>query len=603
MVLLQPRLNLKVSQRQILTPGLVQMVSVLALNRLELKDMITAEMVENPVLEELEDSVPMIDEVGRKEEERDRLSVASTTEEAPASSEEKKDPFEEIDFGSFFKDYLDPGYRSPSEMEDFERPSFENFLSKPTNLTDHLTWQLGALSISRGVREAAELIIGNLNEDGYLIASDDELMGVAPPASPEADATVVENVVKEAAALGLGSSEVEEGIGTGEISAAGSDWIGADSALPPTNGAVVAAATAPAPTPEPPKTPPIQQKIYKPNFTLQELHEALEVVRQLDPPGVGCRDLRECLLAQLKFHQQQLESGKHDASKNGNGNGNSDTATAQVLADAVAVVDQHLRGLQLRQHKEIGKAINRPIEAVQAALDYIRTLDPRPGLRYNNVQPRLIEPDVAFVKHGDEWLVVMNEEDLPQLRLNPAYKRLMTRDNTNDKDTRNYVKERYKSAIQLIKNIEQRKQTITKVCYSIVARQQDFLERGIDQLKPMMIKEVAEEIGVHPSTVSRAVANKYAHTPQGVYELRYFFSEAVQGPSGSATPLLIVKRRVKKMIEDENTTHPLTDEQITARLQAEGIQVTRRTVAKYREGMRIPSPHHPRGPHTQRWTE
>ena len=171
-------------------------------------------------------------------------------------------------------------------------------------------------------------------------------------------------------------------------------------------------------------------------------------------------------------------------------------------------------------------------EAVQKPLDYIRTLDPRPGLRYNKAQPRLIEPDVAFVKHGDEWLVVMNDEDVPQLRLNPAYKRLLTNE-TNDKDTRNYVKERYKSAIQLIKNIEQRKQTIIKVCYSIVARQQDFLENGIDQLKPMMIKEVAEEIGVHPSTVSRAVASKYAHTPQGVFELRYFFSESVNGPKAA----------------------------------------------------------------------
>jgi|KBSSwiStaDraftv2_1062776.scaffolds.fasta_scaffold16850_3 RNA polymerase sigma-54 factor len=562
------------------------MVSVLALNKLELKDMINAEMVENPVLEELEDSVPMIDELGRKEEERDRLSAASTTEEAPPTAEEKKDPFEEIDFGSFFKDYLDPGFRSPSEMEDFERPSFENFLSKPTNLTDHLTWQLGALSLSSGVREAADLIIGNLNEDGYLIASDDELMGVAPPASPEADATVVENVVKEAAALGLGSSEAEHGIGTEAVTSSGTDWIGGDS------GAVLAAATAPAPTPERAKTAaPAPQKIYKPNFTFKELHEALEVVRQLDPPGVGCRDLRECLLAQLKFHQQQLESGKHDATKNGNGNGIGDSAaTAQVLADAVAVVDHHLRSLQLRQHKEIGKAINRPLEAVQAALDYIRTLDPRPGLRYNNVQPRLIEPDVAFVKHGDEWLVVMNEEDLPQLRLNPAYKRLMTRD-SNDKDTRNYVKERYKSAIQLIKNIEQRKQTITKVCYSIVARQQDFLEHGIDHLKPMMIKEVAEEIGVHPSTVSRAVASKYAHTPQGVFELRYFFSESVQGPEGGGTSLLILKRRVKKLIEEEDPTRPLTDEQITRILQQQGIQVTRRTVAKYREDMNIPSTH------------
>jgi RNA polymerase sigma-54 factor len=322
MVLLQHKLSVKLSQRQILTPGLVQMVSVLALNKLELKDMINAEMVENPVLEELEDSVPLLDEVGKKEEDRER-AAAATTEENPITAAEKKDPFEEIDFGSFFQDYLDP----------------------------------------------------------------------------------------------------------------------------------------------------------------------------------------------------------------------------------------------------------------------------RPGLRYNIVQPRLIEPDVAFVKHGDEWLVIMNDEDLPQLRLNPAYKKLVTRDGVNDKNTRDYVKERYKSAIQLIKNIEQRKQTITKVCYSIVARQQDFLERGIDFLKPMMIKEVAEEIGVHPSTVSRAVASKYAHTPQGVFELRYFFSESVQGPEGGGTSLLILKRRVKKLIEEEDPSRPLTDEQITRILQSQGIQVTRRTVAKYREDMRIPSTH------------
>ena len=334
------------------------------------------------------------------------------------------------------------------------------------------------------------------------------------------------------------------------------------------------AAAAVAPAPEP-----AARVTYKPKFSAAHLQEALQVVQQLDPPGVACRDLRQCLLNQLRFHKVQLEQRK-------NGNG-----TAQVLQDAMAVVDQHLRGLQNKQHKEIAKAIGRPIEAVQTALDYIRTLDPRPGLRYNKVQARLIEPDVAFVKHGDEWLVIMNDEDLPQLRLNPAYKKLVTRDGTNDKNTRDYVKERYKSAIQLIKNIEQRKQTITKVCYSIVARQQEFLEKGIDQLKPMMIKEVAEEIGVHPSTVSRAVANKYAHTPQGVFELRYFFSESVQGPEGGGTSLLILKRRVKKLIEEEDPSRPLTDEQITRILQSQGIQVTRRTVAKYREDMRIPSTH------------
>src|SRR5436853_4153748 len=613
MVLLQPKLHLKVSQRQILTPGLVQMVSVLALNKLELKDMITAEMVENPVLEELEDAVPLIDDVNRREEDRDRQATA---EEAPAiTAEEKKDPFEEIDFGSFFQEYLDPGFRSRNEMEEIERPSFENFLSKPGNLTDHLMWQLGALSIRPPVREAAELVIGNLNEEGYLIASDEELLGVITPASPEQDASLAEKLAKQATALGLEvgpetAIELAAVAGTeGDVELDGPEWndggnngipsadaefpaqgietfvdssinvdgsINADSSIN-VDGSIDAVAPNSSPeTPPDLSTPPT----FTVNFVREDLHEAIELIRQMDPPGVACRNLRECLLYQLRFHQQQLASQK---------NGNGETVD-QVLTDAVLIVDQHLRAVQLKQLKEIGKAINRPVEAVQSALDYVRTLDPRPGLRYNAVPARLIEPDVAFVKHGDEWLVMMNEEDVPQLRLNPAYKRLLTRDG-NDKDTRNYVKERYKSAIQLIKNIEQRKQTIVKVCHSILARQQEFLEKGIDELKPMMIKEVAEEIGVHPSTVSRAVANKYAHTPQGGFELRYFFSESVNGPQGGNTSLLILKRRVKKLIEDEDTSKPLTDEQITRILQSQGIQVTRRTVAKYREDMRIPSTH------------
>jgi len=592
MVLLQHKLSVKLSQRQILTPGLVQMVSVLALNKLELKDMINSEMVENPVLEELEDSVPLLDEVGKKEEERDRAATA-TTEENPITAVEKKDPFEEIDFGSFFQDYLDPGYRTHGEMEEIERPSFENFLSKPSNLTDHLSWQLGSLSLTSEVREAADIIVGNLNEDGYLIASDDELLGIAPPASPELDAQTAKNIVSEAQALGLGQSNSDtspaEPSGNEEVdSLAGVEiepdtldspaevFVPAEAPLPEVSVSSRNGDSAAAVAPAPERAP---QPVFKPKFSADDLKEALEVVRQLDPPGVACRDLRECLLYQLRYHQAQLA-----AQKNGNG-------TAQLLQDAVAVVDQHLRDIQGKRHKEIAKAIGRPLEAVEQALNYIRTLDPRPGLRYNIVQARLIEPDVAFVKHGDEWLVIMNDEDLPQLRLNPAYKKLVTRDGSNDKSTRDYVKERYKSAIQLIKNIEQRKQTITKVCYCIVARQQEFLELGIDHLKPMMIKEVAEEIGVHPSTVSRAVANKYAHTPQGVFELRYFFSESVQGPEGGNTSLLILKRRVKKLIDEEDPSRPLTDEQITRILQSQGIQVTRRTVAKYREDMRIPSTH------------
>ncbi len=240
--------------------------------------------------------------------------------------------------------------------------------------------------------------------------------------------------------------------------------------------------------------------------------------------------------------------------------------------------------------KEVARALNRPIELVKRAVDVIKRLDPKPGLRYNKTEPRLVEPDVQFRKVDGEWQVFINDDDLPQLRLSPTYRRLLARD-AADRDVRSYVKERFTAAIQLMKNIEQRKHTIVRVCNSILRRQGEFLDYGPDHLRPMMIKEVAEEVGVHPSTVSRAVANKYVHTPQGVLELRTFFSESVNGPQGSEMSLASLKRRVKQMIEEEDTSHPLTDEQITKKLSDEGIHVTRRTVAKYREDLRIPSTH------------
>src|SRR5579859_196803 len=417
MVLLQHRLNVKLSQRQILTPGLVQMVSVLALNKLELRDMINAEMVENPVLEELEDAVPLLDDVGRQEEERDRIAAQSTAtpEAGPTIADEKKDPFEEIDFGSFFQDYLDPGYRSSGEMEEIEKPSFENFLSKPGNLSDHLLWQLGAISVRPPVHQAAELIIGNLNEEGYLIASDEELLGIAPVAPPEADAEAAAKIVGEAEALGLAvakgsaegsafeASDLQDSVlGPEETAAADPDssasepddavaglsvelggesqdenqsepevyrGIAAEIAAPsaPNQGANADGASSTGTATAPARYAPV-------SFTAADLHEALEVVRQFDPQGIACRDLRECLLYQLRYHLEQLP-----LHKNGNGQ------TEQVVKDAIAVVDQHLRAVTLKQFKEIGRAIGRPVEAVLAALDYVRTLDPRPGLRYNKV--------------------------------------------------------------------------------------------------------------------------------------------------------------------------------------------------------------------------
>ena len=555
MVLLQNKLNLKVSQKQILTPGLVQMVSVLALNKLELREMINTEMIENPVLEELDSSVPLLDEVAGREEAQERQDAQEIKDKdtAPEADQDKKDPFDEIDFGSFFKDYLDPGYRNSADLEEIERPSFENFLSKPGTLTDHLLWQLGSVNVRPAVRAAAELVIGNLNEDGYLTASEDELMGVAQ-SEPVEEAPAVETVTDE---------------------------------QPPENPSLpsepshLALVVSHEPTPEAVAAEKRNALTPVLQFTRDDLREAIAQVQQFDPVGVAARDLRECLLAQLQYLLKTRDM-----------EGSDDPENDQVVEDALKIVDKQLHLLQNKGYKEIARAITRPMEAVIQAHEFIRTLDPKPGLRYNKTEAKLIEPDVAFVKHGDEYLVLMNDEDLPQLRVSPTYRRMLNQDNgAVEREVKTYVKERYKSAVQLIKNIEQRRQTILKVCYAIIGRQRDFLDQGIDQLKPMMIKEVAEEIGVHPSTVSRAVASKYVHTSQGVFELRYFFSESVQGPEGAGTSLLILKRRVKKLIEEEDPAHPLTDDQITRILQSQGIQVTRRTVAKYREDMKIPSTH------------
>jgi RNA polymerase sigma-54 factor len=553
MVLLQHKLNLKVSQKQILTPGLVQMVSVLALNKLELKDMINAEMIENPVLDEYMDSVPTLDEIGAKEEQRERDSAVSEDAPPAATTPEEKDPFEEVDFGSFFNEYLDPGYRSSTDFEAIDKPSFENFLSKPTTLTDHLMWQLGAMNVKDDVRAAAELVIGNLSDDGYLLATDEELLALGTVEGLERAAMNDTEIAAETAAH---SAEAAENAEVNEIPTdERSNGNGTRPQLVPKGTAVHGL------------------------FGRDAIHEAIDIVRRMDPVGVASRNLRDCLLAQIVDLQERHE-------ENGG-----EIHMPALLEDSYKIIDSHLVQIQNKQFKEVAKAMNVTVERVNECMEkLIRRLDPKPGLRYNKVETRLIEPDVAFVKQGDDYLVVMNDEDLPQLRLNPTYKKLLARE-AAEKDVRNYVKERYKSAIQLIKNIEQRKQTILKVCLAIIGRQRDFLDQGLDQLKPMMIKEVAEEIGVHPSTVSRAVANKYVHTSQGVFELRYFFSESVQGPEGGGTSLLILKRRVKKLIEEEDPARPLTDEQITRILQSQGIQVTRRTVAKYREDMKIPSTH------------
>ena len=570
-MLLQPKLNLKVSQRQVLTPGLVQMVSVLALNKLELKEMINTEMVENPVLEELEESAVSLDERAGLEGDRER-----SAEEVAAEGERvEKDPFDEIDFGSYFQDYLDPGFRTASNFEEYDKPSFENFLSQPSTLSDHLAWQLGSLTLSPEVRAATELVVGNLNEDGYLTASDEELveslMQSREPVRPEP-------IPFERGTKGKASHPWECGAEKSE----------ADANFAPGETLEMAAAA--------------DENVA---LLLAAVREAIGLVNFLDPVGVGARDLRECLLIQIcaqkgeaaiVFRRRQLAAAKDGAAgdsaqdaiepvaaENGAGNGD-------VFSIATHIVTNCLALLQKKDMRELTRSCGRSPEEVNAAVEFIRTLDPRPGQRYNQSETRLIEPDVAFVKRDDVYVVVMNEEDMPTLRLNQGYRKMLQQKQT-EKEVKEYVKERYKSAIQLLRNIEQRKNTIVRTCEVIVRRQTEFLEHGVNALKPMMIKEVAEEIGVHPSTVSRAVANKYVHTTQGVFELRFFFSEGVNGPEGGDLPLVLLKRKVKKLIEEEDERKPLTDDQLAAELQRQGIQVTRRTVAKYREDMQIPSTH------------
>src|SRR5579863_8006454 len=338
---LAPKLHLRVAQKQILTPGLVQMVSVLALNHLELKDMINQEIMANPVLEELgEDGVVA-------ENYTDEAFLKKETEKVPEG--EGSNPFDEFDFGSFFTQYLDTGAEriASSEHEEVEKPSFDKFLSSPSSLADHLTWQLSMAICSETVRKIAEGIIGNLDENGYLTATLDE------------------------------------------IAASG-------------------------------------------NYSMEDVEEALTMVQEFDPPGIAARDLQECLLMQLKARDPE-----------------------NTLARLI--ISEHLKLLQNNQMKDVARAVNRPVEMVKRAVDTIKTLDPKPGLRYNKTEPRLVEPDVQFRKVDGEWQVFMNDDDLPQLRLSPTYRRLLAPGAGADRDVRNYVKERFTAAVQLMRNIEQRK--------------------------------------------------------------------------------------------------------------------------------------------------
>ncbi|MGW8179229.1 MAG: RNA polymerase factor sigma-54, partial [bacterium] len=416
---------------------------------------------------------PFLEEVPEESE-----SEGGAAPEKKEKETEEKKASDDFDFEYFFGEYLNPSYRNREYEVDNDRPTFELFLTSTSSLIDYLDWQLNLIEVPENLREIADYIVGNINEDGYLTTTSEEICQA----------------------------------------------LGADQ---------------------------------------RDVLQALTVVQGLDPVGVAARTLQECLLLQLRAAGLQ------------------GTLAERLIIEFLPLIER-------RKFKEISKQLDRPLSEIGEAMELIRQLSPKPGQKYNSMEPVYIRPDVYIYKVDDEYQIVMNDDGLPQLRLNRAYRRLLLKGNDVSKDTKSYVKERFRSALELIRSIDQRQQTIFRVCRAIVERQREFLERGRMHLRPMLIKDIASELGVHPSTISRVVANKYAHTPQGVIELRKFFTVGVESSGGENVSTVHVKEKIKKIIEVENSEKPLSDQIISKMLSNEGIRITRRTVAKYRDQMHIP---------------
>src|SRR3954452_21851365 len=302
-------------------------------------------------------------------------------------------------------------------------------------------------------------------------------------------------------------------------------------------------------------------------WPVAEVERALRLVQGFDPTGVAARDLQECLLLQLRH--LGLEG----------------TPTEKIVTD-------HLRLLQNHQVPEIARKLGMTIDDLKEHIEVIRHLDPKPGSRYNPTQSQYVIPDVYIVKVEDQYVAALNEEGLPQLRISPVYRRLLDKSGTgteqND-ETRAYVKDKFRSALWLIKSVDQRQKTIHKVATSIINFQREFLDHGIEYLRPLVLRDVANDIGMHESTVSRVVNNKYMHTPQGVFEMKYFFHSGISSSYGESVSSVTIKQRIKKIIEFEDAKRPLSDSKIVSILQKEGLVLARRTIAKYREELRIPT--------------
>jgi RNA polymerase sigma-54 factor len=487
---LEQKLNLRLSQRLVMTPSLQQAIKLLQMSKLELEETLTQEMVENPLLEEDQEEPSAEDGAEAAPAEPAAAEKAADAPPAETAPEAERDSFEEIDFNSFFEDYLDTGYNPRQYDEQAEASPLENTLAQAPGLQEYLNWQLGMSEASPRVKEIASYLIGNVDEDGYLFGPH---------------------------IAGDGGRDCRE-----EIRAAG----------------------------------------YADDT---DVESALALVRAFDPPGIAAFDLPDCLMLQVRA-----------------------LGIENPLVEKV--VSEHWAEFLNRQYAQLARTLSVGMSELQAVFEVVKNLEPKPGRRFSNERTIYVEPDVAVRKIGDEYVIQLNEDGLPRLRISAAYRRMLRGGNgAIGPEAANYLKDKMRSAIWLIKSLDQRQRTIYKVADSIVRHQRAFLDHGIEHLRPLVLRDVANDIGMHESTVSRVVSNKYIHTPRGLFPMKYFFHSGIDSSSGGDVSSLSIKSKISKMISEEDPRRPHSDAYLMDRLRAQGIQIARRTVAKYREELRIPS--------------
>ncbi len=473
---LEIRQQLKLSQQLVMTPQLQQAIKLLQLSRMELMDVVRTELEENPVLEEGQE---ITDEKNPAEEEQDAEIAAEQAQDAVKEVEGDRNDMSDIDWRTYLESYSLGGSTADSYEDEEDRPSYENLLTRKPTLSDHLIWQLNLSRLENQDRAIAMEIIGNIDDDGYLQASLDEL----------------------AEHTGCPAERIEQ---------------------------------------------------------------VLAVVQEFDPPGVATRNLQECLLKQV----EQL--------------GMSDQLAGIILRE-------YLEELENRRYQAIARSLQVPLDEVLGVAKFISALDPRPGSQYGQEDVHYIIPDIFVYKIGDEYVVVLNDEGLPNLRINSFYRNALSGSAPLDEKAGEYIQEKLRGALWLIKSIHQRQRTIYRVTKSIVKFQRDFFERGVDYLKPLVLRDVAEDIEMHESTVSRVTTNKYVQTPQGLFELKYFFNSGISTTEGDSVASESVKSKIKEIIAAENPRKPHSDQKIVEILRGQGIDIARRTVTKYREMLGVGS--------------